>query len=92
MKSKKNTTTIEKESKIRFTPSLFDRENLMWMLAGVAVIILGFIFMAGGRSDDPNVFNPDEVYSFRRITLAPITIIIGLIILIFAIFRHPKNP
>jgi hypothetical protein len=92
MKSKKTTTTIEKERKTHFIPSLFDRDNLLWMLAGVAVMILGFIFMAGGRSDDPNVFNPDEVYSFRRITLAPITIIAGLIILIFAIFRHPKNP
>ena len=91
MKSKRITTTIEKERKTSITPSLFDRDNLLWMFAGVAVMILGFIFMAGGRSEDPNVFNPDEVYSFRRITLAPITIMIGLIILIFAIFRHPRN-
>ncbi|MBA2330436.1 MAG: DUF3098 domain-containing protein [Bacteroidota bacterium] len=91
MKSKKITPAIEKD-KTNFPPSLFDRENLVWMLAGVAVIILGFILMAGGRSEDPNVFNPDEVYSSRRITLAPIIIILGLIILIFAIFRHPKNP
>ena len=61
------------------------------MLIGVAVLILGFILMAGGGSTDPNVFNKDEVYSFRRITVAPIIILIGLAIEIYAIFRQPKN-
>ena len=46
--------------------------------------------MAGGRSDDPNVFNKDEIYSFRRITLAPIVILAGFVVEIFAIFRKPK--
>ena len=69
---------------------LFDRSNLLWMLGGVAVMILGFILMAGGRSDDPNVFKPEEVYSTVRITIAPILILAGLVVLIIAIFRHPK--
>ena len=69
---------------------LFDRSNLLWMLGGVAIMILGFVLMAGGRSDDPNVFNPQEVYSTTRITLAPILILAGLVVLIIAIFRHPK--
>ena len=69
---------------------LFDRSNLLWMLGGVAIMILGFVLMAGGRSDDPNVFNPQEVYSTTRITLAPILILAGLVVLIVAIFRHPK--
>ena len=69
---------------------LFDRSNLLWMLGGIALMILGFILMAGGRSDDPNVFDPNEVYSTTRITVAPILILAGLVVLIFAIFRHPK--
>ena len=60
------------------------------MLGGVAVMILGYILMAGGKSDDPNVFNANEVYSPMRITVAPILILAGLIVLVFSIFRHPK--
>lgn len=91
MKSKRDTTVAEKEKTINKPYSLFDRDNLLWMVGGAAVMILGFILMAGGRSDDPNVFNPNEVYSTTRITIAPILIIAGLVIEIFAIFRHPKN-
>ncbi|RYZ20740.1 MAG: DUF3098 domain-containing protein [Chitinophagaceae bacterium] len=68
---------------------LFGRENRMWMAIGAAVIIIGFLLMAGGRSEDPNVFNKDEVYGFRRITLAPIVILAGLVIEIYALFRKP---
>lgn len=69
---------------------LFNKENFMWMLIGVAVLIVGFLLMAGGGSPDPNVFNKEEVYSARRITVAPIIILIGLAIEIYAIFRQPK--
>ena len=48
--------------------NLFGKENYVWIIAGLAVIALGLILMAGGKSDDPNVFNPKEVYSFTRIT------------------------
>ena len=72
------------------TTSLFDKENLMLMLLGVGVIALGMLLMAGGSSKDPSVFNYDEVYSARRITIAPILIIIGLGIEIYAIFKKPK--
>lgn len=71
--------------------SLFERENIWWMLGGAIVMILGFLLMAGGRSEDPNVFNPNEVYSTTRITIAPILILIGLVIEIFAIFRNPTT-
>ncbi len=84
MKSTKTTTD-------RDTNRLFDKANYMWMLGGAAVMILGFLLMAGGRSEDPNVFNPKEVYSTVRITIAPILILAGLVIEIFAIFRHPKD-
>jgi len=69
---------------------LFNKENFKWMLIGVGVLILGFLLMAGGGSSDPNVFNKAEVYSARRITIAPIIILIGLAIEIYAIFRQPK--
>jgi len=66
------------------------RQNYMLLLAGFAVIIIGFALMAGGKSDDPNVFNPD-VFSFRRITLAPIVVMIGFISIIYAILKKPKS-
>lgn len=69
---------------------LFDKSNYKWMLIGVAFILLGLVLMAGGKSPDPHKFNYDEVYSFRRITLAPIMILIGLGIEVFAIIKKDK--
>ena len=92
MKSKKTTTTpAEKASTVKKATSLFDKENKLWMLGGIATMIIGFLLMAGGRSEDPNVFNVNEVYSTTRITVAPILILAGLVILIFSIFRQPKR-
>lgn len=70
--------------------NLFGKENYTWIIAGLVVVGLGLILMAGGRSDDPNVFNPKEVYSTVRITVAPILILVGLAIEIYAIFRKPR--
>lgn len=68
---------------------LFDRSNYMWMIGGVALMFLGLLLMAGGKSADPHQFNYNEVYSFRRITLAPILIVIGMIVEIYAIMKKP---
>lgn len=70
--------------------SLFGRENYILMLAGAAVLALGFFLMAGGKSADPKVFNDDDVYSTTRITVAPFLIILGFVIEIFAIMKKPK--
>jgi hypothetical protein len=70
--------------------TLFGKQNLMWMLIGAIVIILGFFLMAGGKSEDPNVFNEAEVYSTTRITIAPLLIVAGLIIEIYAIMKKGK--
>ncbi len=70
--------------------NLFGKENYTWIVIGLIIIALGLILMAGGKSDDPNQFDAQQVYSFRRITLAPILILLGLGIEIFAIFRKPK--
>ena len=92
MKSKKTTTTpVEKQTSVNSNTSLFGKENKLWMLAGVAIMIIGFLLMAGGRSEDPNVFNANEVYSTTRITIAPILLLAGLAVLIFSIFREPKS-
>jgi len=70
--------------------SLFDKQNMLLMLLGVAVIAIGMLLMVGGRSNDPNTFNYDEVYSILRVSVAPVLIIIGLGIEIYAIFKKPK--
>ena len=61
------------------------------MLIGVALIVVGMLLMAGGKSKDPASFDYNEVYSFTRITIAPILIIAGLVIEIYAIFKKPKS-
>jgi hypothetical protein len=73
------------------TPSIFTRDNYIWMLAGLIVITIGMFLLSGGTSNkDPNVFDKDAVYSTTRITIAPILILVGLVIEIFAIFRKPR--
>ncbi len=71
--------------------SLFTKDNYIWMAAGLLVMALGFILMSGGKSPDPKVFNDSDVYSTTRITIAPILIIAGLVIEIFAIMKKPKE-
>lgn len=71
--------------------SLFGKENYMLMLAGLLVLGLGFFLMAGGKSSDPKVFDPKEVYSTPRITVAPILIVLGFIIEVIAIMKKPKS-
>lgn len=78
MKENKNTT------------NLFTKENYIWMLAGLAIIALGFLLMAGGKAANPKDFNASDVYSFRRITLAPFLIIVGFVLEIVGIMKKPK--
>ncbi|MBS3993888.1 MAG: DUF3098 domain-containing protein [Bacteroidetes bacterium] len=69
---------------------LFGKKNYIIMIIGIIFIAVGFILMAGGGSDDPNVFN-DEIYNFQRIRLAPTLVLIGFAIEIYAIFASPKK-
>lgn len=69
---------------------MFSKDNYMWMAIGAAVIAIGMFLMAGGKSTDPAVFNADQVYSTTRITVAPLLILAGLVIEIYAIFKKPK--
>ena len=70
---------------------LFDKQNMWLMLAGVVIIAIGMLLMVGGNSSDPGEFKYEEVYSTRRITVAPILIILGLVIEIYAIFKRSKD-
>lgn len=72
------------------TPSIFGKENYTWMLIGIVVIAIGMFVLSGGKSPDPGVFDKATVYSSSRITIAPILILAGLVIEIYAIFRKPK--
>jgi hypothetical protein len=69
---------------------LFGKKNYIIMLVGIVFITLGFILMAGGGSDDPEIFNA-EIYNFRRIRLAPTLVLIGLAIEIYAIMAKTKK-
>ena len=84
-KEKQNPVEVEKQ---QLLPLTF--ENYKLMLIGFVIIVIGFILMAGGGSDDPNVFNED-MFNFRRITLAPILVLGGFAFEVYAIMRKPKK-
>ena len=77
----------EPESRAGFA---FGKENYKLLLIGLGLIALGFLLMIGGGSKDPNVFSYD-IFNFRRLTLAPILIIAGYVVEIFAIMKKPKD-
>ena len=77
------------EQKKAVPTPLFAKENFTWMLIGGVIIALGMFLMSGGKSTDPNVFDTKEVYSTTRITIAPLLILLGLVVEIYAIFKKP---
>jgi len=80
----------QKDENIQKETFALGKENYKLMIIGVVVIIIGFLLMMGGGSDDPNIFNP-EVFSFRRITLAPMIVLAGFLFEIYAIMKKPKT-
>jgi hypothetical protein len=89
-------TVAVKQPPVQKKPSvpvtvLFTKDNYKWMIIGGAIIILGMVLMSGGKNQDPNTFDPKVVYSTTRITIAPILIIGGLLVEMYAIFRKPKR-
>jgi hypothetical protein len=91
VKEKQPTTAAAQKQPAAVTPFIFDSANYLIMVAGVIVILIGFALMSGGATNDPNVFPKEELYSFRRITLAPIVVMLGFAIEIFAILKRPKE-
>lgn len=72
-------------------PPLFSTQNFIWMAIGGVIIALGMFLLSGGKNEDPKVFDYNVVYSTTRITVAPILIILGLIVEIFAIFKKSST-
>ncbi len=83
------TRVVKQDQPLGNQDFLFDRSNYTFMIAGVILIIIGFMLMSGGKSPDPHKFNFDEIYSFRRITLAPIVALLGFGLEIYAIMKKP---
>jgi len=69
----------------------FGKENYKMLAIALVVVVIGYLLMVGGASEDPNVFNKEELFSFRRITLAPLVVLIGLGIGLYAILLKPKD-
>jgi hypothetical protein len=67
----------------------FGKENYILMAIGVVIIAIGFALMVGGGSEDPNVFS-EEIFNFRRLTLAPTIVLFGLFFELFAIMKKSK--
>jgi len=65
----------------------FSKSNYIWLGVGLALLVVGFLLMSGGGSDDPTVFNKDELFSFRRIGLAPLTVLAGYGTILYAILK-----
>jgi hypothetical protein len=87
-----STTTLKDTNVKKQTPvsPMFYKDNYMWMGIGAAIIALGFLLMSGGKTNNPNQFDYSLVYSTTRITIAPILILAGLMVEIYAIFKKPK--
>ncbi len=70
---------------------LFDKTNYILMIAGIVLIFIGFILLSGGKSPNPHEFHYEEIYSFRRITLAPIVLLLGFFLEVYAIMKKPAD-
>jgi predicted cobalt transporter CbtA len=66
---------------------IYGRKNFVLMGAGLALILAGLAAMSGGAMPDPNVWEPERIYSFTRITLAPILMVAGFVVVVFGIFK-----
>ena len=67
------------------------RENFKYIIVGCVVVVVGFILMSGGGTEDPTQFNEEELFSFRRITLAPFLVMLGYGVVLFGILKRPKK-
>lgn len=86
--TKPKTEYKAEEPKVEFA---LGKQNYFLLIIGFAIIMIGFMLMVGGGSENPNVFNEDEIFSFRRITLAPIVVLFGFVFEIWAIMKKPKE-
>ena len=90
MSTKKENTNSNTNSNVN-TNFALGKENYILLAIGLGIIILGFLLMIGGKTTDPTVFNEEEIFSFRRVTLAPMVVLAGFIFEIYAIMKKPKT-
>jgi membrane-bound ClpP family serine protease len=83
----KKETTKKSTSEKKFEMAL-GKENYFLLGLSFIIVVVGFILMIGGGSDDPNVFN-EAIYDFQRITLAPMVVLFGFLFAIYAIMKKP---
>lgn len=76
---------------IKKTGFAFGKANYRILLAGVLIIVLGYILMIGGGAENPNEFHADEIFSTRRITVAPIVILVGFVVVLFGIMKKSEE-
>lgn len=89
--SKKTSASVEtQQTTTESTGFAFGKQNYKLLFIGLALIFVGFLLMIGGGSDDPTEFSED-IFNFRRLTLAPILVLAGYVIEIFAIMKKPAN-
>ncbi len=79
----------KKETEKKFEMAL-EKQNYILLAISFVIVVVGFLLMMGGGSENPDVFNK-EVYSFRRITLAPIVVLFGFLFAIYAIMKKPSD-
>jgi hypothetical protein len=82
---------MSKQNEVQKADFALGKENYKLLAIGFAIIVFGFILMIGGKSTNPAIFNGNEVFSFRRITLAPVIVLAGFIFEIWAIMKKPKE-
>jgi len=87
-KENKKKETIEPADEQKVMP--FSKQNYIIVLIGIALLVIGFILMLGGGSNDPDVFN-ESMFDFRHITLSTILILAGFVVEIVAIFWRGKK-
>lgn len=89
-KMKKRTNAVKGQNEIDEKIFAIPRKNVLYIIAGFAVMLFGYVLMAGGGSDNPNEFN-EQMFNFRRTVLAPIVILAGMVLEIVAIMYRGKN-
>ena len=69
----------------------FNKQNFIYLIAGLVIVLVGYLLMMGGGTDDPTKFFGDQIFSFRRITLAPMMVVAGYIVVLYAIMKKPPK-
>ncbi|MCU0435672.1 MAG: DUF3098 domain-containing protein [Bacteroidia bacterium] len=87
---KKGASANSNTEKAKPAAMAFGRTNYLIILGGVALLIIGYLLMVGGGSDDPNVFN-EEMFSTRRITVSPIVLLLGFVVVLYGIMHKGRS-